>query len=387
MTNLYKEGMPQQDMAKEDVFNPWEVSGDIDYERLLKEFGITRMKDLPDVFKNELLFRRGIIFAHRDFPRILDAVKQKKPFGMITGLMPTGKFHIGHLMVAQQMVFYQKLGAKVYIAVADIEAYNARGQDLATSRTNAVEDYILNYLALGLNPEQCEIYFQSDRSKDAKKANAYYRLQNLLARHITFNEFKSAYGEVTPGKMLSALLQASDILHMQLPEFEGPLPLVVPVGIDQDPHLRITRDLAQRIKNPKFVQVSSTYHFFAPGLKGGKMSSSDSDSFISPTDSAKEVERKIKKYAFSGGKDTLEEHRKLGGNPDIDVSFQYLRFLFEPYDKKLAKIEADYRSGKLLSGELKAYTIEKINAFLKEHQARREKARKDVEKFVYKEIS
>lgn len=372
-------------MTKGEVINPWEVKGDIDYDRLLKKFGISPLKELPRVFQKEIMFRRGIVFAHRDIQRILEAVHQKNPFVMMTGLMPTGKFHIGHLMVAQQMVFYQKLGAKVYIAVADIEAYNTRGQDLATSYTNAIEDYILNYIALGLKPEHCEIYFQSNRSHDAKKANAFYRLQNLLARHVTFNEFKAVYGDITPGKMLSALLQAADMLHSQLPEFESLCPVVVPVGVDQDPHLRLARDLSQRIKNPSFVQLSSTYHFFAPGLKGGKMSSSDPTSFISPTDDEKTVKNKINKYAFSGGRDTLEEHRRLGGNPDIDVSFQYLKYLFEPDDKKLVKIEADYRSGKLLSGELKAYTIEKINVFLKEHQKKREQAKKEIGRFVYKE--
>ena len=57
---------------------------------------------------------------------------------------------------------------------------------------------------------------------------------------------------------------------------------------------------------------------------------------------------------------------------------------FEPDDKKLAQIEKDYRSGKLLTGELKMYLIEKINAFLKEHQKKREKARKQIDKFLFK---
>ncbi len=372
-------------MAQASTFTPWEVKGDIDYNKLAREFGVSVLKELPVVFSKEIMFRRKVVFAHRDIQRILEAMHEKKPFVMMTGLMPTGKFHIGHMLVAQQMVFYQKAGAKVYIAVADLEAYNTRGLDLEQGRKTAIEEYLLNYIAFGLKPENCDFYFQSDRSPDGKKASAFYRLQNLLARHSTFNEFKAVYGEITPGKMISSLLQASDMLHPQLPEFEGPLPVIVPVGIDQDPHLRLARDLAQRIKNPSFIQLSSTYHLFAPGLKGGKMSSSDQDSYIALTDTPKDVERKIKKYAFSGGKDTLEEHRKLGGNPDIDVSFLYLKYLFEPDDKKLAKIESDYRSGKLLSGELKQMTIDKINAFLKEHQKRREKAKKDVEKFVYKE--
>jgi len=184
--------------------------------------------------------------------------------------------------------------------------------------------------------------------------------------------------------MVSSLIQASDILHAQLPEFDGPAPLIVPVGVDQDPHLRLTRDLARRIKNPKFEQVSSTYNTFVPGLKGGKMSASEVNSHIAMTDSAKEVERKIKKYAFSGGQKSLEEHRKKGGNPDVDVSFQYLNYFFEESDKKLAKMERDYRSGKLLTGELKDYTIKKINKFLKGHQKKREKAKGMIGKFMYK---
>jgi tryptophanyl-tRNA synthetase len=372
---------------KEFSVNPWEVTGEVNYERLIKEFGLQELNDLPEAFNKNVLFRRGIVFAHRDFGKIVSALQNKKKFAMMTGLMPTGKMHIGHMILAQQMVFYQSLGAKIYIAVADLEAYNARGQSLEDSRKNAIEDYILNYIALGLKPKNCEIYFQSERSKDSKKANAYYRLQNLLAKHATFAEFKAVYGEISPGKMISALLQASDMLHPQLPEFDGDangngVSVVVPVGSDQDPHIRLARDISQRIKNPKFIQLSSTCHKFIPGLKGGKMSSSDENSFIALTDSAKEVEAKIKKYAFSGGKDTLEEHRAKGGNPDIDVSFQYLKFFFEEDDKKLAKIEEDYRCGKMLTSELKKIAIDKINLFLKEHQEKREKARKMVKEFI-----
>lgn len=361
---------------------PWEVSGEVDYEKLIKDFGVQPLKELPAVFKENLLFRRKVVFSHRDIQRVLEAVKSKKKFVMMTGLMPTGKFHIGHALVAKQFVFWQELGAKVYISVADIEAYNARGQSLEDSRKIAIEEYLLNYIALGLKPKNLNFYFQSDRSKDSKKACAYYRLQNLLARHATFNEFKAVYGEITPGKMLSALLQSSDMLHAQLPEFEGMVPVVVPVGIDQDPHLRLARDISQRIKIPSFIQISSTYNVFMPGLKGGKMSSSDPMSFIALTDSPKEVENKIKKYAFSGGRDTLEEHKRLGGRPEVDVSFQYLKFLFEEDDKKLQKIHDNYKSGKMTTGELKAITIEKINAFLKEHQKKRELARKQVDKFL-----
>lgn len=365
--------------------SPWEVKGNIDYEKLIKEFGLSPLRQLPDVFEKNILFRRKIVFAHRDIQQILESIKNKKRFVMMTGLMPTGKFHLGHMLVAQQMVFYQSLGARVYIAVADLEAYNTRGQSLEDSRKIAIEEYIENYIALGLKPENCEIYFQSERSRDSKKSNAYYRLQNLLSRYSTFNEVKAIYGDISPGKMFAALLQASDMLHPQLKEFEGSVPVIVPVGIDQDPHLRLARDISQRIKSPKFIQLSSTYHLFMPGLKGGKMSSSDPSSFIAMTDSPKEVEHKIRKYAFSGGQKSIEEHRKLGGNPEVDVSFQYLRMFFEPDDEKLQRIYEGYKSGVMLTSELKEILIGKINAFLKEHQKKKKLAEKQIGKFLLKD--
>lgn len=368
-------------MEKKEVFNPWEVSGKVDYGRLMRDFGISQLKKLPEVFNKEPIFRRGIVFAHRDIQRILEAIKNNKKFIVMTGLMPSGKFHFGHALLVKQMIFYQKLGAKIYIAVADLEAYNTRGKSFEEMKKIALEEYLSNYLALGLDLEKCDVYFQSERSKDSKKSNAYYRLASSFSRYATFNEFKAVYGEISPGKMNASLFQAADMFHPQLPEFEGLCPVLVPVGIDQDPHLRIARDIKNRYKDHKFIQLSSTYHLFLPSLKGdGKMSSSDDNSFIALTDSPKEVENKIRKYAFSGGKDTLEEHKKYGGNPDVDISFQYLKFFFEPDDKKLRKIYDDYKSGKLTTGELKSYLIEKINLFLKEHQRKLEKSRREIMK-------
>ncbi len=112
------------------------------------------------------------------------------------------------------------------------------------------------------------------------------------------------------------------------------------------------------------------------------MSSSDPTSYIALTDMPEEAARKVQKYAFSGGQATIEEHRKKGGNPDIDVAFQMLRYGLEPDDKKLAKIEKDYRAGKLLTGELKQLAIGKLTAFLKEHQKKRKSAEKAIQKFL-----
>jgi len=368
------------------IVTPWEVSGHIDYDKLVKEFGIHPLRELPDVFNKNVLFRRKTIFAHRDIQRILEAKKNKKKFIVMTGLMPSGKFHLGHMLLVQELIFFQKLGAKLYIAVADLEAYNARQKSLEELREVAIDQYLLNYIALGLESKDCDFYFQSERSNNAKKANAYYRLASNFSRYATFNEFKAVYGEISPGKMNASLLQAADMFHPQLPEFEGKTPVLVPVGIDQDPHLRIARDIGNRCKDYNFEQLSSIYHLFLPALSGkGKMSSSDETSYIAMTDTPEEVKRKIMKYAFSGGRGSVEEHRKKGGNPDVDVSFQYLKIFFEPNDEKLRKIHDDYKSGKMLTGELKEIVIKKINAFLKKHQKKRHEAKNKLDKFILKD--
>ncbi len=364
--------------------DPWKSQDIRDYGKLIGQFGIQDFrKILGRVPEPNLLMRRGIIFGHRDFERILYSARKGKPFAMMTGLMPSGRFHLGHKALAEQFIYYQKLGAELFICVADIEAYNMRRQPLEKLRKTAIEEYLLNYIALGLKPRKVNFYFQSARSRDAEKSNAFYRLIGLVSRKTTLNEMRDIYGELSPGKIMSVMTQVADILHTQLPEFGEPRPVVVPVGVDQDPHIRLTRDIASRMKEFKFIPPSSTYHEFLPGLKGHKMSSSDPLSYIALDDSPEMVREKIIKHAFSGGRGSVKEHRLRGGIPEVDVAFNILLFGMEPDDKKIRKIHDDYRSGALLTGELKQLTIERLHTFLEKHQKKREKARKQVDKFLY----
>lgn len=364
--------------------DPWGTEAFKDYNKLLDNFGIKPFSSVLKKIPNpHMLMRRGVVFGHRDFERIAERVKKKKEFVMMTGLMPSGRFHIGHKMLAEQIIYYQKLGAKIFLCVADVEAYNMRKVSMQELRKTAIEEYLLNYIALGLVPKNCDFYFQSDRTGDGKRASAYYRLAGMISKKTTMNEMSAIYGDLTPGKVMSVMTQVADILHPQLPEFGGPKPVVVPVGVDQDPHLRLTRDLAARFHSEfKFILPSSTYHEFMPGLKGGKMSSSDPFSFIALTDDVKTVKEKIIKHAFSGGGNSVKEHREKGGNPDVDVAFQMLFMTLEPDDKKIRKIRNEYKSGKMLTGELKQIAIERITSFLEEHAKKREKAKSTIDKFL-----
>ena len=115
----------------------------------------------------------------------------------------------------------------------------------------------------------------------------------------------------------------------------------------------------------------STYHRFAVGLTGDKMSSSQPETTIFMDEAFEDLERKIKR-SFSGGQPTIEEHRRLGGDCSKDVAFQYLQFFFENDDAALLEIKSQYESGKMLAGEMKQVCIDKAWEWLKGLAERRE---------------
>jgi tryptophanyl-tRNA synthetase len=218
--------------------DPWASEQYTDYIRLRDEFGIEEFspKGLPNPQK---LFRRGIVFGHRGFDTIQDAIDKKKEFVIMTGLMPSGNMHIGHKMLIDQVIYYQSIGAEIYIAVADIEAWGARNISFKEAEKVAAEQYVANYIALGLKPEKCRVYFQSKRKKVLDLA---YR----LGRKINLSEMRAIYGfdeGTNMAHVFAPLVQVGDITHPQLDEYSGPHPLLVPVGVDQDPHMRLTRGI------------------------------------------------------------------------------------------------------------------------------------------------
>jgi tryptophanyl-tRNA synthetase len=77
-----------------------------------------------------------------------------------------------------------------------------------------------------------------------------------------------------------------------------------------------------------------------------------------------------RRYAFSGGGATVEQHREKGGNCDVDISYKYLSFFVED-DEKLEEIRKSYSSGQLLTGELKKELITILQKIIAEHQERR----------------
>lgn len=100
------------------------------------------------------------------------------------------------------------------------------------------------------------------------------------------------------------------------------------------------------------------------------MSASVDTSAIFLTDTPNQIKNKINKYAFSGGQETADKQRELGGRTKDDVSFQYLTFFLED-DVELERIRRSYEAGEMLTGELKGICIRELQEYVKGFQERR----------------
>lgn len=406
----------------------------MDYSRLLEEFGISSFSKVAHLVpRPHRLMRRGVIFGHRDYGRIIDAMNSKSEFAVMSGFMPSGAIHFGHKMTMDEIIWHQKMGAKAFVAIADMEAHLVRG--LSWDKTREIGmDYVKSIIALGLERDAI-IYFQSKNEK----------VKNLaieLSSEVNLNEMRAIYGfvgETQIAKAIVSLVQSADILQPQLKEFEGPKPVVVPVGADQDPHLRLTRDLASRVNiftferidgglrvrskrnemleklsnlgfefrkfgehidvfGPSFeieraireleielggyafIPPSSIYHKFTTGLTGGKMSSSKPESYISLLDSPKDARKKIRN-ALTGGRATAEEQKRLGGEPEKCVVFELYSYHLIESDEELEEIRENCRCGKILCGSCKKMAEEILTEFLREHKEKRDEAEEKIKDF------
>jgi tryptophanyl-tRNA synthetase len=366
---------------------PWEVKGEIDYNKLIKEFGVSEISDkhLEEIKKHtgdlHHMLRRKIFFAHRDLKFILNEYKKGNKFFLYTGRAPSGPVHIGHLVPWMFTKWLQdKFGVELYFQFPDEEKFLFNPNLKWEESQSYLKENMLDVIAMGFDPKKTHFII------DTKHANLMYPEALKVAKKITFSTIKSAFGFGNEQNIGIIFYTAMQAVPAFLPSVlkNKKIPCLIPHAIDQDVHFRISRDVIPKLG---YYKPASIQCRFLPGLAGmqadGKMSSSVESTAIYTTDDPKTVRKKIMKYAFSGGQATLEEHRKKGGNPDIDVSYQWLTF-FEEDDHKLKEIYNNYKSGKLLSGELKQILADKLNEILKEHQKRRKAAKSKIDKFILK---
>ncbi len=366
---------------------PWEVSeslGERDYVRIASEFGAGLIDiDLKDRLEKlaggtNPFLNQGVFFAHRDLDLALNDFENGNGFYLYTGRGPSGKMHLGHLLPFMFTRWLQKsFDVNLIIQITDDEKFLFR--DLEWKELSQVtRDNVLDILSLGFDASRTHILI------DSINGSTLYRRGVEVARHINVTLSKAVFGfqdSDNVGKYFFTSIQSvpaflvSSLLGRNIR-------CLIPHAIDQDPHFKVSRDVLPKLG---YLKPSSIISKFLPSLKGGgKMSSSDPNSGIFLDDTPQVVRKKIMKYAFSGGRDTAEEQRKYGGNPDIDFSFNVYK-LIEEDQSKVSKVKEEYRNGSMLSGELKSLVAEKISQVLSELREKRETASLNYDEYLFSE--
>ncbi|CAH1163499.1 unnamed protein product [Phaedon cochleariae] len=374
-----------QENDETDIVDPWTVVSKsetgVDYDKLIKKFGSSKIdEELLDRFekvtgkKVHHLLRRGIFFSHRDMHTILNNFESGKQFYLYTGRGPSStSMHLGHLIPFQLCKWLQDVfDVPLVIQLTDDEKTLWKDISLEEAHKMAYEN-AKDIIAIGFDVKKTFIFSDFDYIGQCPE---FYRNMVRIQKCVTFNQVKGIFGfddSTVIGKIAFPAVQATPALSTSFPEiFNGrKLQCLIPCAIDQDPYFRMTRDVCPRIG---FSKPALLHSKFFPALQGAqtKMSASEANSTIFCSDTPKQLKNKINKHAFSGGQATVEDHRRIGGNCDVDIAFQYLRFFLED-DERLEQIRKDYTSGELLTGELKKFLIDLLSPMIAEHQERRSK--------------
>ena len=371
--------MPDQDGFK---VTPWTVEGEVDYNKLVQEFGTQLITDelLERIKKHtgdlHQFLRLKYFFSHRDLNWLLDRYENGEKFYLYTGRGPSGSIHFGHLMPWTFTKYIQdKFDSKLLFQLTDDEKFLYHDETSMDKISKYTYENILDIIAVGFNPKSTKILI------DTKHIRHLYPIAIEIAKRVTYSTVKAVFGfhdSTNIGMISFPAVQASPCF---LPsKIEGkPTPCLIPAAIDQDPYWRISRDIAEKMGYYKPVQIHSK---FLPGLgTNGKMSSSQPETAIFTTDDPEQIQKKISN-SFTGGQPTVALQRKLGANPDIWPVFWYLRYMFES-EKSSDERYIQCKSGGLLCHECKHDLIDATKPYMIEFQKKREKAKDQVNEFLF----
>ncbi len=355
------------------TIDPWGNTLISSYDKYVTDFHLEPFDQNMFPQANRLM-RRGVVFCGIGLKEISECIRTKKPFYVLSGIMPTNdRIHLGNKAVVENIAYFQKHGGHAFILVADLEAQAARGISLDEGRHRALEFHIPAYVALGLDPKKTTFYFQSENL-------AVMRMAYVFATKVTQNEFEGIYGSTSPSRIMSSLTQVADILF---PQFTKRMPGIIPVGPDQVPHILLSRDIVNKMRTEKYYAPSAMFHKYMPALNGDfKMSKSHPESVIDLPMDEKEFVKRIHK-AVTGGRDTLEEQKRLGAVIEKDMVYELLRQHLIEDDDELKEIHDVYKKGGMTSGEIKKLAIEKMKTFMDDFAKKIIEARKIVPKLTF----
>ena len=378
------------DKLKQIKITPWEVDvsgsvkGTFDYEHIIEQFGCQKFEEsfskeieLITKKKPSIFIRRNLCFAHRDFDKLLSMAKEGRKFYLYTGRGPSSSsMHIGHSISFLVCKYFQDaFNAPVVIQITDDEKFVFKGNLRLDEAIQYGFDNIKDIIAFGFDPKLTYIF--------SNYHSSHHFDENTLkiSKLINLNEAFKVFGFDMSSNIGMVQFPAKEIAPAFSSSFdflEKNMPCLIPAAVDQDPYFRLARDKANVLGE---LKPASLYVSLLPDLRGidKKMSASEASSSIYLSDTPEMIAEKIKKHAFSGGRETLKEHKEKGANLDIDVAYIYLKFFLKD-DDELEKIRVAYGTGQMTTSEVKEICIKAVQEFVGEFQEKRKKVTDDVAK-------
>jgi tryptophanyl-tRNA synthetase len=293
---------------------------------------------------------------------------------ILTGDRPTGSLHLGHVVGSLQNRVLLQESCQQFVMIADAQALTDHAKEPEKVRANILE-LALDYLAVGIDPHKTTIFIQS-LIPELFELTAYYL--NL----VTWNRLKhnptvkqeirqKEFGESVPaGFMVYPVSQAADITA-----FKANL---VPVGEDQLPMIEQTNEIVRNFnriyKQEVLVPCEALIPKMArlPGIDGSAKMSKSLGNCIFLSDSAKDIEKKVKKMYTDPNHLRVEDPGQVEGNP----VFTYLD-VFDPDKESLAEMKAHYQRGGLGDSVVKKRLNEVLQELLEPIRTRREEFAKE----------
>ncbi len=300
---------------------------------------------------------------------------------VLSGMQPSGRMHLGNLFGALNN--WKKLQNEydAYFFIADWHALSTQYADTSPIR-EYIREMLVDWLAVGMDPEKCTLFQQSQVPEHAVLHVLLSMITPIpwLERNPTYKEQQQELGDrdlATYGFLGYPVLQAADILIYKA-QF-------VPVGVDQLPHLELTREIARRFNSlyrPVLVEPEAllTETPKILGIDRRKMSKSYGNA-IYLSDSPSVTEKTVQKMIT----DPLKIKKGDPGRPEICNVFTY-HTIFSKKDE-VQQIDRDCRSGALGCVDCKAWMAKNLNAYLepiRKKRAELEKQPKKLDKILLK---
>jgi len=279
---------------------------------------------------------------------------------VVSGIRPTGFLHLGNYFGALRNFIKMQNEANCFFFIADYHSLTTHPK--ASELNMHIKNVLVDYLAAGLDPEKSTLYVQSDLPETTE----LYLLLNMLAymgelqRVSSFKEkVRRQPDNVNAGLLTYPVLQAADILIHNADK--------VPVGKDQEQHLEMTRDFAQRfnhIYETEYFKLPVAYNFGnelvkIPGLDGStKMSKSDNEaSCVYLSDDPETIRKKVMKAVSDSGPTEPNQEKPQA----IENLFQLMKAVSAP--ETLQFFEEQYNMCQIRYGDMKKQLATDMVAF------------------------